>query len=327
MRRPVPRRAAGFTLIELLVSVAILGIIVLYLLRSFTVQHRTYTVVDETTELQQNARAVADLLERDLRHAGLMVPESGAVCGVDSTSAPDMLFVSDAEAILPGAEKAADFGADLTVATTVAGSASETLVLDGLVAEPLPVRPAYDTDNDGVADSDFREGAGVIVTDLAEPDRGAACGVVTDIPSATQITVAWRSGALESAGTDLVAIPAHAYLVNVDGALERDGDVLVENVDDFQVAYFFDGDLDAQVDANEYRGVSGVGYDPSDSAIEENEIREVRANLVLRTRFEDPNWPQGVFQNLENRAAVAGTDGFRRRVHTATVRLRNVGNR
>jgi hypothetical protein len=53
----------------------------------------------------------------------------------------------------------------------------------------------------------------------------------------------------------------------------------------------------------------------------------VRANLVLRTRFPDANWSQGVFQNLENRTAVAGTDGFRRRVHTATVRLRNVGNR
>jgi hypothetical protein len=166
----------------------------------------------------------------------------------------------------------------------------------------------------------------VIVTDLAEPDRGAACGVVDGLPAADQITVAWRSEGLESAGTDLVAIPAHVYEV-VNGALERDGDVLVENVDDFQVAYFFDGDGDALVDANEFRGVVGVAYDPSDAAIEENEIREVRANLVLRTRFEDPSWTQGFFQNRENRAAVAGTDGFRRRIHTATVRLRNVGNR
>ena len=325
MRGPRARRA-GFTLIELLVSVAMLGIIVVYLLRSFTVQHRTYTVVDETTEMQQNLRAVADLLERDLRHAGMMVPESGAVCGVDATDGPDVLFVSDADAIEPGTEKVADFGADLTTATTVADASTETLELDGLVAEPAPLRAAYDTDADGAADSDFREGAGVIVTDLADPDLGAACGVVDGIPSATEITVIWRSEGLEAAGTDLVAIPAHVYQV-VNGALERDGNVLVENVDDFQVAYFFDGDGDALVDANEYRGVTGVAYDPSDAAIEEDKIREVRANLVLRSRFEDPTWTQGVFQNLENRAAVAGTDGFRRRVHTATVRLRNVGNR
>jgi hypothetical protein len=178
-----------------------------------------------------------------------------------------------------------------------------------------------------VADSDFREGAGVILTDLAEPDRGAACGVVTGTTS-TSIAVEWRSGGLESAGTDLVVIPAHVYEVNVNGALERDGDVLVENVDDFQVAYFFDGDGDAVIDDNEYRGAEDdPAYDASDAAVEENEIREVRVNLVLRTRLEDPTWTQGVFQNLENRAAVAGTDGFRRRIHTATVRLRNVGNR
>jgi prepilin-type N-terminal cleavage/methylation domain-containing protein len=325
MRGPLRRRRAGFTLIELLVSVAMLCIIVVYLLRSFTVQHRTYTIVDETTELQQNLRAVSDLLERDLRHAGMMVPESGAVCGVDATGGPDVLFVSDADAISPGTEKVADFGAD-TTATTVAASATETLTVDGLAAEPSPLRYAYDTDGDGVADSDFREGAGVIVTDLDEPDRGAACGVVTATTS-TSITVDWRSGGLESAGTSLLVIPAHVYEVNADGALERDGDVLVENVDDFQVAYFFDGDGDALVDANEYRGDAAVAYDASDAAIEENEIREVRVNLVLRTRNEDPTWTQGVFQNLENRAAVAGTDGFRRRIHTATVRLRNVGNR
>jgi prepilin-type N-terminal cleavage/methylation domain-containing protein len=326
MREPARRRRGGFTLIELLVSVAMLGIIVVYLLRSFTVQHRTYTVVDETTELQQNLRAVSDLLERDLRHAGMMVPESGAVCGVDDTDGPDILFVSDADAISPGTEKVADFGAD-TTATTVAASASETLTVDGLLAEPSPPRPAYDTDEDGVADSDFREGAGVIVTDLDEPDRGAACGVVTDVPNGTSLVVAWRSGGLEAAGTDLVVIPAHVYEVNADGALERDGDVLVENVDDFQVAYFFDGDGDAVVDANEYRGDASVDYDASDAAIEEDTIREVRFNLVLRTRNEDPTWTQGVFQNLENRDPVAGTDGFRRRIHTASVRLRNAGNR
>ncbi len=320
------RRRAGFTLIELLVSVVMLGVVMIYLLRSFTVQHKTYTVVDETTEIQQNARAVADLLERDLRHAGLMVPESGAVCGLDATNAPDVLFVSDADAISPGTEKVADFGADLTGTNVATGS--QTLVVDGLVAEPAPFRAAYDLDADGVADSDFRELAGVIVTDLAAPARGAACGIVTDIPNATSLVVDILTTPLAAAGTaQLVAIPAHVYQLTIAGQLQRDGIVLAENVDDIQVAYFFDSDEDAIVDANEYRGDDTVDYLAADAAITEDRIREVRVNLVLRTRFEDPSWTQGVFQNAENRVAVAGTDGFRRRVHTATVRLRNVGNR
>ena len=84
----------GFTLVELLVSVAVLGVVMIYVFGSFGAQHKAYTVVDQVTETQQNVRAIGELLERDLRHAGLMVPESGAVCGIDNTNGPDVLFVS-----------------------------------------------------------------------------------------------------------------------------------------------------------------------------------------------------------------------------------------
>ena len=48
--------------------------------------------------------------------------------------------------------------------------------------------------------------------------------------------------------------------------------------------------------------------------------------LVARTRLEDDDF-NGYFQAMENRIAVAGQDGFRRRVPTNTIRLRNVGSR
>jgi len=44
------RRARGYSLMELMISVAIMGFIVLYLMRSFSTQHRTYVMVDEVTE-------------------------------------------------------------------------------------------------------------------------------------------------------------------------------------------------------------------------------------------------------------------------------------
>jgi hypothetical protein len=54
----------------------------------------------------------------------------------------------------------------------------------------------------------------------------------------------------------------------------------------------------------------------------------VRVNLVTRTRSEDREWTQGRLQATENRAAAGvGSDGFRRRVHTSTVMLRNLGAR
>ena len=70
-------------------------------------QSRTYTVVDDVSEAQQNLRAVTGLIERELRSTGFMVPEAAAVCGWDmpaaagSDTTPDVLYVSDADAIDP----------------------------------------------------------------------------------------------------------------------------------------------------------------------------------------------------------------------------------
>ena len=43
---------------------------------------------------------------------------------------------------------------------------------------------------------------------------------------------------------DLVVVPAHVYQINGSDELLRDGTVVARNVDDFQVAYFFDADPD-----------------------------------------------------------------------------------
>lgn len=325
------RARRGFTLIELLVSVSILGVIMVYLFGTFGVQQKTYTVVDQLTEIQQNGRAVSELLERDLRHAGMLVPESGAVCGIDNANGPDVLFVSDADAIEPGAEKVADFGADLPAATTnLVGPGSATVSLDGLVAEPSPpTRAAYDTDGDSVTDSDFRRGGGVIVTDLANPERGAACGVVSAVdPGGPSITVNVLTAGLAATANpvDLVAVPAHVYQVNAQLQLLRNGQVLAENVEDFQVAYFIDANGNGLVDATEFRG-DGVSPNYMANAVNGADVREVRANLVLRTKLPDGENTEGQFQVTENRTPPGGSDGYRRRAHSARVRLRNVGSR
>jgi prepilin-type N-terminal cleavage/methylation domain-containing protein len=65
--------ARGFTLVELLVSLAIGGFIAVAAV-SFTSDHiRLLTATETTVDLNQDGRAVADLLARDLRSAGLGV--------------------------------------------------------------------------------------------------------------------------------------------------------------------------------------------------------------------------------------------------------------
>ena len=72
-------RRDGFTLIELMITSAILLLVMLYVTQAFTVQQKTYVVVDQVTEAQQNLRAVSDLVDRDVRLAGFMVPRQAAV--------------------------------------------------------------------------------------------------------------------------------------------------------------------------------------------------------------------------------------------------------
>ena len=70
----MPRRTAGLTMIELMVTASVLGVVMIYVMQTFTVQHRTYEVLDQVVDAQQSIRVIGDLLERDLRHAGFMVP-------------------------------------------------------------------------------------------------------------------------------------------------------------------------------------------------------------------------------------------------------------
>jgi len=321
------RREAGFSLMELMIAAGLLGIVVVYLMQSFSTQQRTYVMVDQVTEAQQSLRAISDLIEREIRLAGFMVDEAGSVCGVDANNAADILFVSDASALDPSTATTPALGARTSTSpaagtVTLTLTSGDTVVLDG--------QPAYDTNGDGVNDSDFRVGAGAIVYDRNNPSRGAACGTVVAVPSTTSVRVNFLASALGGAavGAQLVVVPAHVYQVNTNAQLLRDGLVLSEDVEDLQVAYFFDQDADLTLDPGENPGSAGSAY--TAAAWDNSNLREVRVNFVVRTRGTDAGFTSGAFQTTENRATPAATAQdlqMRRRVHSTTVRVRNVGNR
>ena len=103
--------------------------------------------------------------------------------------------------------------------------------------------------------------------------------------------------------------------------------MLAKDVEDLQVAWFYDDDDDGVVDDPARRAASPAPTTPRTDSVTANELREIRINLVLRTRADDPRNPDdaGIGQARENRTtAIPGADGKHRRVHTATVRLRNL---
>lgn len=362
-------RRSGFSLMEMVVTLAVLGMVTFFLTDLLVRQSRTYTVVDDVSEAQQNLRAVTGMIERELRSTGFMVPTDAAICGWDMPAAagtdttPDVLYVTDSDAIEPdGLSSPNSQVAEVTAGFT--GTGEDDLVLSGLVVD---ANASYDLDDDGVADSDFlytttpqRNGA-VIVIDRNNVDGGTACGVITDIDMATNtVTVDFEVGnapnspvggaapggtPLGGAGVDLVAVPAHVYWVNPGPPpqLIRDGMVLANDIEDLQVAFFFDVNDDGVVNgldaafpplpahsATEYPGsAANGGTDYQSRDWDNSELREVRVTIVARTRGEDPDvvanpaLANSVVQAFENRAAGVVADGFRRRAITVTVKPRN----
>ncbi len=344
------RREHGYSLIELVIAVGLLGLIMSYIANTFTLQYQTYSVVDQVSETQNNTLAIAALIERDIRNAGYMVPPAAAACGTDSTSDADALFVSDASAILPIDQLPTNLRNNV-MSADVQGSPSNagtvwTMVVDDIV---LDGNATYDTDTNGTNDSDFQVGAGVIVIDIDDTGRGIACGIISsvDIGGSTLIfdlTSTTLTGAMGVPGS-LRLIPANVYTVVTPGGasqpeIQRNGQTLARDTEDLQVAWFFDDDDDGVVDTLEYRasalsietaaGSAAIAPVPDttfDSSTVDGELlREIRFNVVTRTRGNDPRNPSnaGIGQATENRATnVPGADGRRRRIYSATVRLRN----
>jgi prepilin-type N-terminal cleavage/methylation domain-containing protein len=338
------RRSGGFSLIELMIATAILGLVVVYLTQTFITSQRTYVVVDQVSQAQQNLRIIADLIERDLRLAGYMVPPHAAVCGVDATNAADVLYVSNADVILPvtGLEAAAtanndptllagDFGAPIT--TALGAMPTGNGVALNLSRMWVDVNPGLG------GPPDFAVNQGVIVVDRQDPSGFAVCGTITAV-GASSITVNFDTGAAAGGvGTDLVAVPAHVYRVVVPGGgaapqLFRDGMLLANDVDDLQLGLFFDLDDDGLIDAGEFRGDlgqaagNGVPVPYVAPAVDGRMLRQVQLAVATMTRDADPDPLAPLHQTQitgnRNPATIAPADRRRRRVHNATVRLRNI---
>jgi hypothetical protein len=311
-----------------MVAASIMAIVMIYIMSSFSTQRDTYAVVDQVSETQQNTRAIAGLIERDLRSAGYMVsPEAGA-CGRDSNSAPDTLFVSDWSAIAAADQLSSSLHSQelgSRVIGTPGTGLSVPISVDDVVVDGTATYSA--------TSSDYQVDGGVILVDVSNPGRGCATGIVTDIDSTSDtVTVSMPNGlgTTISEVPDLRLIPAIVYQVTTPGGttipeLQRNGVTFARNVEDLQLAWFYDDDDDGQVDTNEYRGIAGTTYDSS--SIDGRLLREVRFNLVVRTGDDDPRNPgsAGRGQARENRVTnVPGDDGRRRRVHGSTIRVRNI---
>ena len=297
--RPGYRRS-GFTLLELLIASTLSVVVIAGAMYLLVQQNRTYSVIEQTSETQLKLRAIAQIIDHDLRHTGLLVPESAALCGRDHSAAgktdttADQLYVTDAQALDAEQLTAAVGGVgNVSAPTTMTANAttggSQAFTLTGLVLDNAPFYDITPATPSVVPASDFQVGHAAILVNLTRPENGTACGRITAI-SGTQVTVALINRIGIQAGDEAFLVPAHRYLVT-GRALFRNLLSLANDIDDFQFAVFLDLDNDGVQDAGELLGSAaaattpayvsvGSGAPGSTTARNHARIRYVRVNLV-----------------------------------------------
>jgi prepilin-type N-terminal cleavage/methylation domain-containing protein len=71
----------GFTMIELLIAVAIAGILLVSIYNLYISQSTTYTVQEQVSDMQQNARVAMNIISRHIRIAGFGQPSWTTING------------------------------------------------------------------------------------------------------------------------------------------------------------------------------------------------------------------------------------------------------
>ncbi len=90
------RKENGFTLVELLVALALTGLVMVAVYRTFETQQKVYVVQDDVASMQQELRAAMDIMCRDLRMAGFN-PASSPNFGILEATSSTLQFTVDVD--------------------------------------------------------------------------------------------------------------------------------------------------------------------------------------------------------------------------------------
>jgi prepilin-type N-terminal cleavage/methylation domain-containing protein len=310
------RSDKGVTLIELLVVLVIAAVLVGGIYTLFMTQQRSYSVQDQVTGVQQDARVALTFMARDIRMAGMAVGAGSGTGFTDGTNPPFAINGLFNYAVNP------------TNSTTAPDDLTVVLGVEewGVVTDPPPAG------NVVTLDSPVDSSANYVAFDLlpgrlfnaSNADDGDNTITVVNVPSGDK-----------TIGGKAYGVKAITYSVGADGILRRNentgagaeplaGDGTTTFVEDLQFAYQVDGDV-----TNWYN-------DPLTdfpAGMTAANISMVRINITVRTAVQDATvqdevptaqFNQPPLEDHTNPADLNGPDGFRRRVHQTVVKVRNI---
>ena len=270
----------AFTLIELLIAIAVSGIVLAGLVSIFTTSSRAYKRQDETATLQQNLRVAKINLERDIRMAGcgfgtvfnylsganpnrlypLANTNADPPANSDSLTIRYVNYSDPCSRILPQltpSNNAGDivFAAGATATIRVINDMNSTEYSKWKTTPSSPctngqflaVYTRSEPEDSSTLRSDVFSITGIVgqniqCSNLINTDRNN----IERVPP-TQIKPPLNSSINFFSATQLVNV-TYSYNSTL-GTLERNGQALVENIEELQFAFGLDTDADGDVDS------------------------------------------------------------------------------
>jgi len=307
------KQEQGVTLIELMIVLVIAAILIGGVYTLFMTQQRSYSVQDQVTGVQQDARAALTMIARDIRMAGLLIGSdefnvNGAQFAVTPTNGGS--GNTDSVTVAYGADEFTSGGNPVTVIT-----------IDGVDVE-LSADPSgffeFGTDLDRFV---AFEGDDTVYEIDSINTAGTDTLTLTESPPVYLANVGarvFRVRAITYTVTAADGTPGLGVLrrnENIGGgaqALVGDGDTTF--VEDLQFAYQVEGD-------------AGWYNDPATdfpAGSSQADIEMVRINIIVRTAVPDPE-ETSFFKPASEDNPQSNTDtGCRRRVYTTVVKARNL---
>lgn len=283
----IKQKDEGVTLIELMIVLVIAAFLLAGIYSLFITQHRSYSVQDQVVGVQQDARAALNIMARDIRMAGFV---AGAGSGpAFSDGKRDNIAVEGLSSAV--AIGNSTIGPDSIAVVLGTDRLGTVLSVTGSTGGSWVKLDRAVDDLSGFVSFDLQPGR------VYEYQRS----VVED----DEILVTNFPYGSKTVGGKAYKVQAITYSVTDDGILRRDGQPLAGDgtttfVEDLQIA---------------------------------GQLPMVRINLTVRTAVPDAavqdadaaaQFTQPALEDHTDPTTLQGPDGFRRRVYTTEVKMRNL---
>lgn len=323
----------GMTLIEIMIAMLIGAFLLGGMIQIFTSTNQTYRMQNNMSRLQENGRFAMDFITKDIRMADywgcVKTGLSKVTNNIDSTGTG---YDADIHGFGAGLN-----GANGTAAVSAALDAPDTITLRGLLGNGIEVGIPYMGTNAAAlhisANNGLEQADVVVVSDCSQADIFQ----ITNASPSTSGTAVHNAGNAVAPGNathslskrygkgasiSKVATTIYSIQTGQSGrnglfrSINGDNDELVEGVENLQIVYGVDANLDGTADYYVPAGASGLN-----TATLWGQVISVRVTLLFASL--DDNLTSRAIDYAYNGATGTPTDRRLRRVFSSTITVRN----